>query len=98
LKSPNFFSNLDSPPRGGGHSSIGLLRYKINSTWLIAGGALTEFVRRSDGKILVKGETDWVFVDTKSGKPLAIPENVMNVFLKKQGKHQVSSSIKKSCA
>ena len=39
-----------------------------------------EFVRRSDGKTLVKGETNWVFVDVKSGRPLAIPEEVKNVF------------------
>jgi acyl-CoA thioester hydrolase len=39
-----------------------------------------EFVRKSDGKILVKGETDWVFVDAKSGKPMAIPNAVANVF------------------
>lgn len=35
-----------------------------------------EFVRKSDGKVLVRGETDWVFVDTETGKPLAIPESV----------------------
>ncbi len=39
-----------------------------------------EFARKSDGKILVKGETDWVFVDTKSGRPLMIPEAVIAVF------------------
>ncbi len=39
-----------------------------------------EFVRKADGKVLVKGETDWVFVDTKTGRPLAIPEEVTNVF------------------
>ena len=39
-----------------------------------------EFVRRADGKTLVKGETDWVFVDVKSGRPLAIPEEVADVF------------------
>src|SRR5512143_3008565 len=33
-----------------------------------------EFVRKSDGKTLVKGETDWVFVDVKTGRPIAIPE------------------------
>jgi len=38
-----------------------------------------EFVRKQDGKILVKGETDWVFVDATSGKPLAIPEAVRAV-------------------
>jgi acyl-CoA thioester hydrolase len=39
-----------------------------------------EFVRKSDGKTLVQGETDWVFVDVKSGRPLAIPEEVLTVF------------------
>jgi acyl-CoA thioester hydrolase len=39
-----------------------------------------EFTRKSDGKILVKGETDWVFVDLKNGKPLAIPDEVGAVF------------------
>jgi acyl-CoA thioester hydrolase len=40
-----------------------------------------EFVRKSDGKILVQGETDWVFVDAKTGRPLPIPEDVAKVFL-----------------
>jgi acyl-CoA thioester hydrolase len=39
-----------------------------------------EFVRKADGKTLVKGETDWVLVDVKSGRLLAIPETVLNVF------------------
>ena len=39
-----------------------------------------EFVRKSDGKILVRGETDWVFVDIKTGSPCAIPNEVMRVF------------------
>jgi acyl-CoA thioester hydrolase len=39
-----------------------------------------EFVRRSDGKILVRGETDWVFVDVKTGAPRAIPAEVSRVF------------------
>jgi len=39
-----------------------------------------EFIRKSDAKILVKGETDWVFVDVKSGAPRAIPEEVSKVF------------------
>jgi acyl-CoA thioester hydrolase len=33
-----------------------------------------EFIRRSDGKVLVKGETDWVFVNAKTGRPLPIPD------------------------
>lgn len=39
-----------------------------------------EFVRKSDGKLLVRGETDWVFVEVKSGRPIAIPDEVMNTF------------------
>jgi len=40
-----------------------------------------EFVRKSDARVLVKGETDWVFVDVKTGRPQAIPREVMNVFI-----------------
>ena len=39
-----------------------------------------EFVRKADGKLLVKGETDWVFVDTKRGSPIPIPAEVSKVF------------------
>lgn len=39
-----------------------------------------EFARMSDGKTLVRGETDWVFVDMRSGRPLAIPKDVIKVF------------------
>lgn len=45
-----------------------------------------EFVRKSDGKTLVKGETDWVFVDTSTGRPLAIPDHVSQVFTLNQEK------------
>jgi acyl-CoA thioester hydrolase len=40
-----------------------------------------EFVRKSDGRTLVQGETDWVFVDIKTGTPRAIPQEVSNVFV-----------------
>lgn len=39
-----------------------------------------EFVRKSDGKTLVRGETEWVFVDAKTGMPRAIPSEVFQVF------------------
>jgi len=39
-----------------------------------------EFVRVSDGVTLVRGETDWVFVDVESGAPIAIPKSVSSVF------------------
>lgn len=40
-----------------------------------------EFVRKSDAKVLVKGETDWVFVDVKTGRPQAVPEEVIATFV-----------------
>lgn len=39
-----------------------------------------EFTRKSDSKILVKGETDWVFVDVNTGTPRAIPEEISTIF------------------
>jgi len=39
-----------------------------------------EFIRKSDSRVLVKGETDWVYVDVKTGRPLPIPEKVSQVF------------------
>ncbi|NJC96803.1 MAG: acyl-CoA thioesterase [Anaerolineales bacterium] len=39
-----------------------------------------EFVRKSDGRVLVKGETDWVFVDVKTGLPRAVPKDVIDIF------------------
>ena len=40
----------------------------------------SEFIPQSDGKVLVRGETDWVFVDIKTGTPRAIPQEVSRVF------------------
>ena len=39
-----------------------------------------EFVRKSDGRTLVEGETDWVFVDARSGLPRAIPSDGFQMF------------------
>lgn len=39
-----------------------------------------EFLRKSDGKVVVKGETDWVYVNAKTGKPIAIPVEVGEFF------------------
>ena len=38
------------------------------------------FLRVTDGKLLVKGETDWVFVDAKTGAPMAVPEEILKIF------------------
>jgi len=39
-----------------------------------------EFIRKTDGRLLSKGETSWVFVEAASGRPLAIPEQVARLF------------------
>jgi acyl-CoA thioester hydrolase len=39
-----------------------------------------EFVRKAGGKVLVRGETDWVFVDIRTGAPMPIPQEVVKVF------------------
>ena len=39
-----------------------------------------ELVRPSDGTLLARGETDWIFVDTASGRPRTIPDDVRSLF------------------
>ncbi len=39
-----------------------------------------EFLRKADGKLIARGETDWVFVDAQTGRPLAIPAEVSRLF------------------
>lgn len=67
---------------GRGHASV--ISFEIR-TWIesvrrVRSLRKYEFVRKSDGKVLVKGETDWVFVDAQTGSPRAIPEEVIKVF------------------
>jgi len=38
------------------------------------------FARVSDGAILARGETDWVFVDVETGRPRAIPADIRRAF------------------
>lgn len=39
-----------------------------------------KFFRTSDKALLAQCETDWVFVNAQSGRPLSIPEAVANAF------------------
>jgi acyl-CoA thioester hydrolase len=39
-----------------------------------------EFVRESDGRLLVRGETEWVFVDAATGGLRAIPKELKDLF------------------
>ncbi|MEZ6041008.1 MAG: thioesterase family protein [Planctomycetaceae bacterium] len=38
------------------------------------------FVRLDDQKLVAQGQTDWVFIDTHSGRPRSIPEMVQQCF------------------
>jgi acyl-CoA thioester hydrolase len=37
-----------------------------------------KFVRANDGAVIARAETDWVFVNAKTGRPQSIPEEVRN--------------------
>lgn len=38
------------------------------------------FIRTSDQALLAEGETDWVFVDSATGRPKAITEEIVSAF------------------
>jgi len=39
-----------------------------------------QFVRATDAVVLARGETDWVLIDTRKGRPRVIPDQVSGVF------------------
>ena len=39
-----------------------------------------EFVREADGVVVARGETDWVFVDARTGRPKSIPPEFESMF------------------
>ena len=41
---------------------------------------LSEFVRRSDGKVVARGKTLWVYLDARRGRPVKIPDEVRTAF------------------
>ena len=54
-------------------------------TWIVDFGRARSmrryrFLRASDSRLLVKGETDWVFVSADTGRPCAIPEEIRTAF------------------
>lgn len=54
-------------------------------TWIVDFGRARSmrryrFLRASDGKLLVRGETDWVFVSAETGRPCSIPEEIKRAF------------------
>jgi len=39
-----------------------------------------EFIRRADGKVIAKGETQWIFVELTTGRPIPIPAEIQALF------------------
>lgn len=39
-----------------------------------------KFVRLSDNAVIAEGETDWVYVDARTGHPKSVPKEVSSVF------------------
>lgn len=39
-----------------------------------------EFFRPSDAAVLARGETDWVFIDLRTGRPRSIPDEIQLTF------------------
>jgi acyl-CoA thioester hydrolase len=39
-----------------------------------------EFIRKGDGKVIAKGETQWVFVELSTGRPVPIPAEMLDLF------------------
>jgi acyl-CoA thioester hydrolase len=52
-----------------------------------------EFIRHSDGKVIARGETDWVYVDVKTGRPIAIPGEIKTLFPVMPDQMDTASSI-----
>ena len=53
-------------------------------------------IRVQDNAVLVEGETDWVFVDAKTGRLRSIPENVIAAFevLPKEKESEIFNHVK----
>ena len=56
------------------------------TTWVAAYGKVASsrkccFERVSDGKIIFESETQWVLVDMKRGRPMAIPDEMKKIYI-----------------
>ena len=55
------------------------------STWVVNFSRVRSLRRyrfaRTDGTILVRGETDWVLVNVATGRPCSIPEAIQRAFV-----------------
>lgn len=52
-----------------------------------------EFVRAADGTVLARGETDWVLIDSSSGRPRSIPDGIQATF-REDGKEEKRRDVR----
>lgn len=57
----------------------------IISTWIenikkVSSLRRYSFIKKTDSKILAKGETEWILVDTNSGRPKKIPDDLKELY------------------
>ena len=60
--------------------SITVLTWLVDANRKISSPRRYRVVRDTDGAVLAKGETLWVFVDTQTGRPRTIPPEVIGCF------------------
>jgi acyl-CoA thioester hydrolase len=58
-----------------------IVRTGVSDWHSIRSTRIYRFVRKSDGKVIAKAETLWVFVNLSTGKPTRLPEVVADAFV-----------------
>ena len=59
---------------------IVLIRTWVETAERASSGRLYEIYRRSDGKMVCRGLTIWVWINYKTGRPQRIPQEVVRAF------------------
>jgi len=58
-----------------------VLRTGVSDWYSIRSTRMYRFVRVSDGKVIARAETLWVFVNLSTGKPARLPKEVADAFV-----------------
>ena len=58
-----------------------VVRTGVSDWYSIRSTRTYRFVRRSDGKVIARAETLWVFVNLSTGKPTRLPKEVTDAFV-----------------
>ena len=56
----------------------------------------TLFLQEDDHQIVARAETQWIFVNLKNGRPLAIPDTVRNAFAVVDSEETVLATLKRA--